>query len=295
MDSEIIEEEEIETTEEEPEIEPEQDEPEPEESEPDTEEEVKEPESDEEEVTVSIGDDDQDQDQEKPAPSWVKRVRKHNKILLRENEQLKEKLQQAAPQLTPVNYDPGPKPTLEGCDYDSDQFERKYAEWTEKKLEIENRQKEERTQQEKAQQVWQQRINQYVEKKQKLKVKDFQEAEETVADILNLNQRGMIVQAADSPELVIYALGKNPKRAAELAEINDYVKFAMAIGRLESQLKIKPKKNRSVPEPEKTLKSSASLSATTDKTLDRLRKEAEKTGDYSKVHSYRRQKRKKAG
>jgi hypothetical protein len=100
----------------------------------------------------------------------------------------------------------------------------------------------------------------------------------------------MILQGADNPALLVYALGKNPKRAKELASIKDPVKFAFAVARLETQLKVTKRKASSKPEP--TISGTGRPSGSVDNTLERLRTEAEKTGDYSKVYAYKqRQKR----
>ena len=47
----------------------------------------------------------------------------------------------------------------------------------------------------------------------------------------------------------MYALGKNPKKAKELGEITDPVKFAFAVAKLETQLTVTSRKQ--VPPPEK--------------------------------------------
>ena len=78
----------------------------------------------------------------------------------------------------------------------------------------------------------------------------------------------------------------------ELAGIQDPVKFAFAVAKLEAQLKVTPKRKPTT-KVEKMIKGSGSLAGTTDKKLDRLRAEAEKTGDLSKVHAYKRQLRNK--
>jgi hypothetical protein len=89
----------------------------------------------------------------------------------------------------------------------------------------------------------------------------------------------------------VYALGKNPKKAAELAKRSDPVEFAFAVARLEKDLKVSNRK--SAPAPEKIVQNSGRVvsSASVDSTLNRLRAEAERTGDYTKVMEYRRQKR----
>jgi hypothetical protein len=87
----------------------------------------------------------------------------------------------------------------------------------------------------------------------------------------------------------VYALGKNPKKLKELASITDPVKFAFAIAKLETQLKVSNKKP--APPPEKVVGGTAPIRGAVDSTLERLRADAERTGDYSKVFAYRKQKR----
>ncbi|MCY1427445.1 hypothetical protein D9M71_432910 [compost metagenome] len=99
------------------------------------------------------------------------------------------------------------------------------------------------------------------------------------------------MQGADNSALVVYALGKNAAKAKELAAIKDPVKFAFAIAKLETQLKVQAKK--SAPAPERTVSGSAPKSGAVDSSLERLREEAAKTGDYSKVTQYRKQQKEK--
>ena len=105
---------------------------------------------------------------------------------------------------------------------------------------------------------------------------------------LNITQQGIVLQGAENPALVVYALGKNPSKAKELSSITDPVKFAFAVSKLESQLKVSNRK--SAPPPEKVLSGTGRASAV-DSTLERLRADAEKTGDYTKVTAYKRQKK----
>jgi len=105
-----------------------------------------------------------------------------------------------------------------------------------------------------------------------------------------VTQQGIVLQGSDNPALIIYALGKNTKRAKELASITDPVKFAFAVAKLETQLKVSNRK--AAASPERTIASGGTrLSGAVDSTLERLRAEAEKSGDYTKVLQYKRQKR----
>jgi hypothetical protein len=87
----------------------------------------------------------------------------------------------------------------------------------------------------------------------------------------------------------VYVLGKDPTKAKEFAAIKDPVKFAIAIGKLETKLKVTNRK--APPPPPTTIRGNASISGTVDSHLERLRAEAERTGDYTKVHQYRQQKK----
>jgi hypothetical protein len=123
-----------------------------------------------------------------------------------------------------------------------------------------------------------------------LKVRDYEESEAFAQDNLTVTQQGIIIQGSDNPALIIYALGKNTKRAKELASINDPVKFAFAVAKLETQLKVTTRKASTAPE--RTIANGGGrLSGAIDSTLDRLRAEALQTGDLSKVMAYKRSKK----
>jgi hypothetical protein len=235
------------------------------------------------EVIVSIGEESPPPEEEKPAPEWVRELRKQHRELQKRNRELEAKLNQepAAPAVTEL----GKKPTLEDFDYDAEKFEASLANWFERKRQVAKLQAERDNQAKE----WQAKLEGYGKAKAELKVKDYDEAEAIAQESLNVVQQGVILQGAENPALLVYALGKNPKKAKELASISDPVKFAFAVAKLETQLKVTNRK--AAPPPEKTVQGSGKVSGTVDSTLDRLRADAEKSGDYSKVMSYKRQKR----
>ena len=143
-----------------------------------------------------------------------------------------------------------------------------------------------------AQTAWQAKLDTYGTQKSALKVRDFEDAEATAQEVLSVTQQGVILSGADNPAVVVYALGKNPKKAKELAAISDPVKFAFAVAKLETQLKVTPRK--SAPLPESTVRGSARSSGAADSTLERLRVEADRTGDRTKVARHMREQRAKA-
>lgn len=236
------------------------------------------------EVVVSIGDDAPEEEEEKAAPEWVRDLRKNYRELQRENRELKSKQQEPAAKTVQL----GKKPTLEDCDYDAEKFETELTAWHDRKREAD--QQLSKAEQEKAEQAkaWQARLDSYGNAKKELKVKDFDDAELIVQDAFSQTQQGIVLQGAKNPAMVIYALGKNPNKAKELAAIADPVKFAFAVAELELKLKVTPKKP---PPPEKVPTGTGRVSGSVDSTLERLRAEAEKTGDISKLMAYKRSKR----
>lgn len=245
-------------------------------------------EGDSDEVVVSIGEDAPPPEEQTHAPEWVRELRKTNRELQRQNRELQGKLQSTAQTETkPVVL--GKKPSLEEHDYDADKFEAALADWFERKRQaddVNTRQEAEVMTQQKA---WQAKLDGYGKAKAELRVKDFEDAEAVAQELFNITQQGVVLQGADNPALVIYALGKNPKKAKELSEIKDPVKFAFAVAKLEKELKVTNR--RAAPPPERVVSGTGRSSGAVDSTLERLREEAARTGNMTKVIQYKQQKR----
>ena len=242
------------------------------------------------EVVVTIGDETPAEQEPERAPEWVRELRKSHRELQRKVREYEEKAAQITAQTAIPTL--GAKPKLEDHDYDTDRYETALEAWYKQRDVVEAAKRQQQQQAEEQQRVWQSKLDNYAKAKAELKVRDYEDAEATVQESLNTVQQGVLLQGADNPALVVYALGKNPKKAKELAAISDPVKFAFAVAKLEAQLKVNPAKRP--PAPERTLAgSSAPISGTTDSTLDRLRAEAERTGDMTKVIRYRQQLREK--
>ena len=242
---------------------------------------------DTEEVVVSIGEEAPPPEEHTPAPEWVKELRKTNRELQRQNRELQSKLQAAPPETKPVVI--GNKPKLEDHDYDADAYEEALTSWFERKRqadEVNAKQEAEVMNQQKA---WQAKLDGYGKAKAELRVKDFEDAEEVAQQVFSITQQGVLLQGADNPALVVYALGKNPAKAKELAEIKDPVKFAFAVAKLEKDLKVTNR--RQAPAPERIVTGTGRSSGAVDSTLERLREEAARTGNMTKVIQYKSQKR----
>jgi len=245
-------------------------------------------EGDSDEVIVSIGEEAPPPEEQTHAPEWVRELRKTNRELQRQNRELQGKLQSTAQTETkPVVL--GKKPSLEEHDYDADKFEAALADWFERKRQADEAQAKQEAEVMNQQKAWQAKLDGYGKAKAELRVKDFEDAEAVAQELFNITQQGVVLQGADNPALVIYALGKNPKKAKELSDIKDPVKFAFAVAKLEKELKVTNR--RAAPPPERIVSGTGRVSGAVDSTLERLRAEAEKTGNMTKVIQYKAQKR----
>jgi hypothetical protein len=244
---------------------------------------VEEPEEESEDIVVSIGEEPPPPEPE-PAPEWVRELRKSHRELQKRNRELEAQVHQTTETNPVVTL--GAKPSLEQHDYDTDKYEASLADWYERKRSVDDQQAQARQAEQQQADAWQQQLQGYADAKSKLKVRDYDDAEEVAQQTFNVVQQGVMIQGAEDPALVIYALGKNPKKAKELAQIDDPVKFAFAVAKLESQLKISNRK--AATRPESKVSATAPIKGAVDSTLERLREEASKTGNMDKVMAYKR-------
>jgi len=244
---------------------------------------AEEPEEESEDIVVSIGEEPPPPEPE-PAPEWVRELRKSHRELQKRNRELEAQVHQTTETNPVVTL--GAKPSLEQHDYDTDKYEASLADWYERKRSVDDQQAQARQAEQQQADAWQQQLQGYADAKSKLKVRDYDDAEEVAQQTFNVVQQGVMIQGAEDPALVIYALGKNPKKAKELAQIDDPVKFAFAVAKLESQLKISNRK--AATRPEGKVSATAPLKGAVDSTLERLREEASKSGNMDKVMAYKR-------
>ena len=242
---------------------------------------------DSDEVVVSIGEEAPPPEEHTPAPEWVKELRKTNRELQRQNRELQARVQAAPPETKPVVI--GNKPKLEDHDYDADKYEEALTNWFERKRQADDVNAKQEAEVMNQQKAWKAKLDGYGKAKAELRVKDFEDAEEVAQQVFSITQQGVMLQGADNPALVVYALGKNPKKAQELAAIKDPVKFAFAVAKLEKDLKVTNR--RAAPPPERILSGTGRSSGAVDSTLERLREDAARTGNMTKVIAYKAQKR----
>lgn len=247
-------------------------------------------------VVITLGDepapeDDDSIDLPEEAPGWAKKLRetaeerrKRLRELERENRELKAR---AAPVKEELEL--GKEPDLEDFDYDTDAFKTAWREWDAKAKEVEAKKEAKRREIEDQEKAWQAKVQGYQEAKAKLRVADFEDAEEVVQSVFDQTQQGIIVHGAKDAAVLAYAIGKNPEKAKELAAIKDPIAFAFAVSKLEEQVKVSTRKPTA--KPESVITSTARGSSSVDNHLERLREEYARTGkseDMKKILEYRK-------
>lgn len=237
------------------------------------------------EVVITIGDEaPETTEDETTAVPWVRNMRKQNRELQKELRELKAKAAQPAGVETAPTVVPRPK--LEDFEYDSEAHDKAVDAWHEQKRQADEHAAKVSKERESQEAEWNGKLTQYAEAKKALKVSDYDSAEAAALESLSVTQQGIILQGAHDPAKIVYVIGNNPLKAKELSEIKDPVKFAFAIARLEDKLKTTPKAS---PPVERKLGGSSAAGVSKTDHLDKLRSQAEKTGDYSAVMAYKRQ------
>ncbi|MFW1923719.1 hypothetical protein [Acinetobacter geminorum] len=252
-----------------------------------------------EEFDIVVGDEKPEEQEEdnfhgQPAPDWLKKERAAIKEIRKQERARERRIKELEEQLNskskPEEIEIGEKPKLEDFGYDEDnpEYIEALEKWVDRKFQLKEQERKKQEEQEKAQKVWQDKLNSYETKKTaiKSKVRDFDEAEELARDALSQTQQGILIHAAEKPELLIYHLGKNPQKAKELAAITDPIQFAFAAAKIDAQIKMTARKPST--SPERKPSGSAALSGSVENTLSRLRAEAESSGDYTKVNEFKR-------
>ena len=219
------------------------------------------------------------------APSWVKELRAKHKEQRAEIHKLQEELAKTKNVAQVAQPKISPKPKIEDFDYDTELYENALDSWYNEQQVVKQQEVMKQKEAEKQQQEVATVMQKYTSKKQELKVPDYDLAEDSVSKNLSIDQQNVILKYASNPALVVYALGKNKSKVDEFSSIKDPILFAMQIKDFEGKLKVEKKRPSTTPE--RTIVSSgAKLS--NDMHLETLRREAEKTGDYSKVLKYKK-------
>jgi hypothetical protein len=181
------------------------------------------------------------------------------------------------------------RPTFENCGFDEEVYAKKMEAYTLAKAESakeEARQEEIRRQ---TQEDYTTRVQRYTDAKKTLQVPNYDEVEDVVRKSLNTQQQSIIIRNIAEPEKLIYALGRSKKALAELAATTDLDRFAFKIAKMEGAMVVTKK---SPPPVESKLRGGSSATVTTgnlNAQLEAAEKEADRTGDRSRVVAIKRQ------
>lgn len=214
---------------------------------------------------------------------------KHLREEIRRRDKELAELRRQQPQ--PRAIEVGDEPTLEGCEYDEDKFKAEWRAWNNRADEARQAETQTEATNRQAQESWAEEVRNYETKKAAITSPKAQAAIEVALASLNPVQQAVIVKAADNPANVFAALGMYPAKLQEISAIADPVKQAAAIAKLEGKLQVTNRKR--APEPEEIASGTASLKGS-DATLEKLQKDADKTGDRTKLIRYRQQLKAKA-
>lgn len=239
-------------------------------------------------LVVTIGDKPPEVDDD-PALRDNATVRELREANREKAKQLKEQQRQIEA-LTGAKQGLGPRPKLEDFKYDEDAHADALQKWTLEKKAIDDEIAQKHAAEQKAQSDWQQTLNKFgsAEAEFSKKAPDYQDARANVEESLNQTQRGILISQAKDAPLVVYALHKNPSKLKELAAILNPVAFTWQLAQLEAQLKVSTNQQR---KPEQMVQGVRHTGNVDDLMLAKLRKEAERTGDLSKVVAYKREKK----
>ena len=258
---------------------------------------VQDEEDDEEDRVVTIGEPEhEDAEEPEEAPpvesGVIRNIRKANRKQASEIKALKRQIEankKAAEIIKPVEL--GVKPTLSSCNFDDKKFEEELLSYHDRKRKVDEQASQKAKTIEEQDSAYRARQELYISKKKEHGFKDMADAEELVTESLSETQQGIIIQAAEDAGILVYALGKNPKKLEELSKIANPIVFTYKLAQLESQLRVN---NKKIPSPEKRITGGKSgISGSSDKKLEQLRRDADKNGDYTKVAAYRRKLREK--
>lgn len=233
-----------------------------------------------EDDAISDDDEEPDVDENGLVNNPIRQLRTVNRDLARKlklEQQEKLRLQKQLESTTKTTVEelpPEPDISDEDVEYDPEKFKRKYSAWIETKNRIEQQKKQLQDTAQKAQLKFQEKLQKYEQGKSNYKGID--EAEKAVLSTLDQNQQGIVVNYADDPTFVVWALGKNPVALSQLASITDPIEYAIKVREIERKAKEKMT-TKKIPAPEKVVTGKTAVPSTYQKQLDKLREQGNVT------------------
>lgn len=138
----------------------------------------------------------------------------------------------------PAKIDVGKKPDLwDDCEGDPDKFEEELDAYKKRVADAKDKEVEANKAVEQNRETF--ATDYRIYEQQKAKLPNIEVAEAAIESALSQDQQSILLMAAKQKGALIDALGKHPKKLAELAKITHVVKLAVAIADMERGLKMK--------------------------------------------------------
>lgn len=245
------------------------------------------------ELQITIGSDEPDDDEDtaelgEKGRHALQAARKAQREAASEARKLKARIAEMEAERAP-KVEEIKRPTLEECGFDDEAYARRVEEYVVAQAEVRARAAAQEAARKAEEDDYSERHGRYTAAKSALKVDGFGEAEEAVREALSREQQSILIRNLDDPAKMVYALGRSPKALAELAKVRDLDRFAYRLAKIEGEIKVTQK---APPPVESKLKGGAGATVATGTLSAQLaaaEKEAERTGDRTKVLSLRRQ------
>lgn len=212
------------------------------------------------------------------APEWVKKIREENRELKRQQREWQQQQGQSQQQALPE------RPLLEDYEYDDDEYYQALETWMQTKAQHDAQVQAETAKYQKYDDTYKQAVDEI-----KTRVPNYDEIEQSIVDMLPVPHQAAIKMMTDNPARMVVALNNSPSKLGELAQL-DVTQFAKQIVLMEANM-ANTKRNPNKPKP--TSHKLEGAAGGGDRQLEKLEAEADKTGDRSKIHAYKRKMRNK--
>lgn len=208
----------------------------------------------------------------------LKALRAANKEAARRQKELERELAALKAPKVPEEETLGPRPTAADANFDDDKLIEMAIEWKAKSDRIEAQKNAALEKQKAAQEAFQGRVTEYQLAKKGLPVQNYDHAEAQVTAALPIPLQNVILRNLTGEEAakVVYALGQSPKKLDELSKL-DADQFAFALAKLSMGIKME----RKPAQVETPLKGNIASPPPQSRDLAGLKKQAERTGDYT--------------
>lgn len=241
-------------------------------------------EDEEESVVVGFGDDTEDDVEEVDNSGAMNTLRKAYRKSQKEVKELK-KAQVKTEELPAL----GAEPTLEDCDFDPEAYRDKLRAYDKEKRKHQELEQDVKSKEEARQKAWTDRLGEYEKGLAVFDEDVAEDAHDAVKAALSEEQQTYLVSGfGEQAATLVVGLGSDDTRLSELAKITDPLKFIIAATELKLAMKVTKRKPKTSPE---TRVTGHGAGAVGDKTLEKLEKEADKTGDRSKIQAFHRAQR----